>query len=128
MRKRNLFALLATVPLAIGAAVVPTMTAQASQSEAQRQLNDAHALYGDSYNYVTYRVDKGSNWSVTGLHACRTINSFKTIVFKSGTFVRGGDGGWNNWAIFGTFTRTNDRRVEFSVHDSTLTDRSIQGC
>ncbi|MET7878933.1 hypothetical protein ABZS52_18620 [Micromonospora profundi] len=44
-----------------------------------------------------------------------SLSLYRWAVFKSGTFVRKGDGGYRNWAFFGRWTRPTDEKVVFKV-------------
>ncbi len=44
------------------------------------------------------------------------IDDYHWAVFESGEFTRKGDGGYRNWAFYGTFDRVDDNRVVFTEH------------
>lgn len=41
------------------------------------------------------------------------LDTYHWAVFKSGEFVRKGDGGYRNWAFYGVFDREGDNKVVF---------------
>jgi hypothetical protein len=58
-------------------------------------------------------VEQGS----TNAKACAEVighDDYHWVVFEEGTFTRAGDGGYRNWAFFGTFDRPDDSTVNFS--------------
>lgn len=65
----------------------------------------------DSANFKGVVINDGEEHDACGNVGERS--EYHWVVFKSGEFTRKGDGGYRNWAFYGTWDRPSDTHVIF---------------